>query len=104
FLEGKRQANSCDIGEYVARLSRGDGAIVFEEVLDATMERRERLLLGLRQIEGMTADDFRSLTGDEGEAWKREGLDDGWLRPGAGRIAFTPRGLLLSNELLARLF
>lgn len=100
----RRTANSRDLGEYVSMIGRGADATVFEEEIDPARERRERLFLGLRQVAGIDRKSFEVLTGKEGEEWKRVGIGEGWVLDRGDRIALTPRGFLVSNELISQLF
>lgn len=100
----RRRANARDLGEYLAMIDRGAAATVFEEEIDQARERRERLFLGLRQVVGIDRVSFETLTGKEGEEWKRVGIGEGWVVDRGDRIALTPRGFLVSNELISQLF
>jgi coproporphyrinogen III oxidase-like Fe-S oxidoreductase len=78
--------------------------------LDRPIEReeaaRERLMLGLRLSRGVEADEIERwiagagdpLLGDDYAAW----LDAGVLARREGRVRFTERGFLVSNEVLCR--
>ncbi len=104
FFGSTRLANPTVIGEYIVRLEEGRDPTVFEETIGSEEERHERLLLGLRQTRGMETSELVRLAGKGGIEWKRRGLSEGWLEERQGSIAFTPRGFLLSNDLLSELF
>lgn len=104
FLGGKRFSNVRDPGAYVERMEAGVSAVDFEETIGADEDRRERILLGLRQVSGMDSGEFLELCGKEGSEWIRQGKLEGWVRQSADRVALTPAGFLLSNEYISRLF
>jgi len=103
---GRRRANVSSLPGYIEALENGRRPTALDRELDAEEETSERLMLALRLSEGVDAaelDSFvarspdRNLPGDYG-AWLEEGL----LENRGGRIAFTERGFLLSNEVLCR--
>jgi len=104
FLLGHRFANVRDVGTYVERMETGASPVDFEETIGAEEDRRERILLGLRQVAGMESREFFDLCGKEGSEWVRQGELEGWVRQFGNRIALTPAGFLLSNEYISRLF
>lgn len=104
FLGGRRFANVRDLGAYIERMEAGSSPVDFEETIGAGEDRRERILLGLRQVEGMDSGEFLDLCGKEGSEWIRQGMIEGWVRQSGNRVALTPAGFLLSNEYISRLF
>ena len=101
FIGGKRFANTRDIRRYI---ETSPNAVDFSESLSETESRRELLFLGLRQTGGIHYEDVARLCGQEGIEWIDRGLRDGWLRRSGERVAFTPQGFLLSNDLISQLF
>ncbi len=101
FDGGRRFANTRNMRTYIE--SNGD-AVDFTEVIGDAEGRRERLFLRLRQTSGIHYDELQRLCGQEGIEWLDRGLRDGWLRREGERVAFTPSGFLLSNELISQLF
>jgi oxygen-independent coproporphyrinogen III oxidase len=101
FIGERRFANTRDIRKYIEQSPQaGD----FSEAIGESEAKRETLLLGLRQTSGIIYEDLARLCGQEGIAWIDRGLRDGWLRRADGRVAFTPSGFLVSNELISQLF
>ena len=103
---GRRRANVAALPRYIEELEAGRRPLAADRPLDAEEERRERIFLGLRLAEGVPSGDFAeavlesgdpTLAGDR-EAW----LENGLLEEEAGRVRFTERGYLLSNEILCR--
>ncbi len=101
FVEGKRFANTRDIRRYIRT---SPDAVDFVEELGDDDVRREMLFLGLRQTSGIDYAELERLCGQEVNEWIDRGLRDGWLEQRGARIAFTPSGFLLSNELISQLF
>jgi len=104
FLGGQRFANVRDPGAYIERMEAGASPVDFEETIGADEDRRERILLGLRQVAGMDSGEFLDLCGKEGSEWIRQGKLEGWVKQSGDRVALTPAGFLLSNEYISRLF
>lgn len=98
-----RRGNIRDTEQYLERVRRGESAVEFEEEIDEAKARRERLFLSLRRPEGLCIEEFESLAGSDGTGWRTRGIEQGWLL-NEPRVAFTTRGFLLSNELIAELF
>lgn len=101
FIGGERFANTRDMHRYIATSPK---AIDFVEHLDEADVRRETIFLRLRQTAGIDYAELERLCGQEAEEWINRGLRDGWLEQHGARVAFTPSGFLLSNELLSQLF
>jgi len=104
FESGHRFANVRDLGAYIERMEAGASPVDFEETIGPGEDRRERILLGLRQVEGISSAEFLDLCGKEGTEWIRQGVLEGWVRQAGDRVALTPAGFLLSNEYISRLF
>jgi oxygen-independent coproporphyrinogen-3 oxidase len=101
FIGGERFANTRDIHRYIAT---SPNAIDFLERLGDIDVRRETIFLRLRQSAGIDYAELERLCGQEATEWINRGLRDGWLEQRGARVAFTPSGFLLSNELISQLF
>ena len=103
---GRRRANVSAIPSYVERARRGERPLAFDRALGRDEEETERLVLGLRlsggvareEIEGWIARAADPRLAEDYLSWREAGL----LRASSGRVAFTERGFLLSNEVLCR--
>ena len=67
------------------------------------MAAREKLVFGLRQLDGIDLEDFVASSGFQvdqiaGEALERF-VDAGWLTRDAQRLALTDEGILISDAL-----
>lgn len=103
----RRRANVSALPRYIEELEAGRRPIAMDCPVSPEESARERLFLGLRLSEGVPtgvlADFIResadpTLAGDFA-SWKEGRL----LEESAGRLRFTERGFLLSNEILCRL-
>jgi oxygen-independent coproporphyrinogen-3 oxidase len=107
FISGRRYANITDTTEYVKRLSDGRTAVDAKETIGPIASARETILLGLRTMKGLDLLRFeREYGGDLLRRLERNAVqlrDAGFLRLTDGRLRLTERGILLSDEALARL-
>jgi len=107
FISGKRYANVADTTEYAQRLSSGQSPIGSQETVGPSSSARETVLLSLRTTKGLDLAGFEQEFGDGLlRRLKRNAVplrDAGLLRMEEGRLTLTERGILLSNEALARL-
>ncbi len=100
FMAGRRYANTRDLTRYLEAPGKPD----FAEQLTDVEEKRETIFLRLRQPAGLDYEDVVRLCGKEGVEWIEQGVSAGWLRRDGGRVALTPSGFLLSNDLISQLF
>jgi oxygen-independent coproporphyrinogen III oxidase len=104
--EGRRRANVSTLVRYIADLAAGRRPVAVDSPVSQEEGARERLVLGLRLSEGVPAgevEDFVCGSGDptlagDYASWKEGGL----LGEASGRLRFTERGCLVSNEILCR--
>jgi oxygen-independent coproporphyrinogen-3 oxidase len=107
FLSGQRYANIANIPEYVRRLSGGMKPVDVHECVDASSAAREIVLLGLRTMKGIDLAWFDQEYGHtllqqlEKNAAPLE--QAGLLLVTGGRMKLTDRGILVSDEVFARL-
>lgn len=105
YWQGRRWRNIPDTAEYVRRMiQRGSPAVDFETL--SPLERAgETAMLSLRLLDGIDCDAFRQTTGyDPTDLFAdviRKHTDGGLLTVGNGRIALSPRGLLVGDAVMA---
>jgi len=103
---GRRRANVSSLPGYIEALENGRRPTALDRALDAGQETSERLMLALRLSEGVDAGELESFVAGSPDrtlpADYRAWLEEGLLEERTGRIAFTERGFLLSNEVLCR--
>ncbi len=106
FWGGRRRANVAGLAPYIAALQEGRRPVAIDRAVTAEEEAREQIVLGLRlsdgvpreEIEGWVARSRDAMLRDDYALWRDERL----LEEAAGRIHFTERGFLVSNEILCR--
>jgi oxygen-independent coproporphyrinogen-3 oxidase len=103
---GRRRANVSALTRYVEELAAGRRPVASDAFVSDEESARERLVLGLRLAEGVPAgevEDFIRAAGDPTLADDYASWRDGrLLEEGSGRLRFTERGFLVSNEILCR--
>jgi oxygen-independent coproporphyrinogen-3 oxidase len=105
YIDGRRWSNAADLRAY---LDCGGVRCERREEPDSPADRgAEAFCAGLRLTEGVVLRDLRERYGRVIPAGDDPRIivlcRDGLLCLGGGRLALTPRGRLLSNEVLARL-
>ncbi len=106
FLAGRRFSNELLPARYVSAIAGRGTAVACGEELSDEMLRAERLMLGLRLLDGLELQTFKNALGvDDLAASDRATrlLDDGFLRLQDGRVQIAERGLLVANELIVQL-
>jgi oxygen-independent coproporphyrinogen-3 oxidase len=102
----RRWANLDDLPAYLAAVEAGRTPRAWSRRVDPQEVAKERVMLGLRLARGVERAALRACA--EAVPAFGERLDDfltlGLARPVGGRVRLSPRGWLLSNELLAALW
>ena len=103
FIDGHREANHRSTSTYLRCLREGRNPVQESELLDAEMVARERLVFGLRRLEGVALTRFQRDTGYSvqqlaGDAVTRF-LDMRLLEKTETHLRLTRRGLLVSDSL-----
>jgi oxygen-independent coproporphyrinogen-3 oxidase len=102
----RRRANVSGLPAYLASVGEGRRPLALDRPVGDKEAACERIVLGLRLSQGVPAADVESWIEGEGDPllngdyadWRAEGL----LAEKDGRLRFTERGFLLSNEVLCR--
>jgi oxygen-independent coproporphyrinogen-3 oxidase len=103
---GRRRANVSGLPAYLASLREARRPTALDEPVTPEAAARERIFLGLRLSAGVPAAEIEGWIADTGDPLLA-GDYGGWfeaavLEREAGRVRFTERGFLLSNEVLCR--
>ena len=103
FINGRRESNHRSTSTYLRYLSEGRNPVQESELLDNEMLARERLVFGLRRLEGVALTRFQQDTGYTvqqlaGESVRRF-LDMQLLEETETHLRLTRRGLLVSDSL-----
>ncbi len=107
FISGRRYHNIADTGEYARRLAGGISVVADSERPGSEQASRETVLLSLRTVKGMDLGRYRKEYGPHLLKRLQTNMAPlvaaGLLEEKEGRVILTDRGILLSNEALARL-
>jgi putative oxygen-independent coproporphyrinogen III oxidase len=102
----RRRANTGMTAAYIERLSRSERPTVTDREIEDEEARREAIVLGLRLADGVPSiwvDEWIARKADSHLAIDLARYEEArWLARGEGRIAFTEKGFLVSNEILCR--
>ncbi|MBB5745097.1 radical SAM family heme chaperone HemW [Brevundimonas variabilis] len=103
-LDGHRTATVGHraIRDYVAGVAAGTPWSE-QEPMDATGAAEERILLGLRTVEGVASTVFQALSLSPDDGPMADLIDEGFLRLEKGRVVATPRGRPVLDAVLGRL-
>lgn len=103
FLGGRREINHRSTTTYLNRVLAGQSPVAESEQLGPEDAARERLVFGLRRLEGIDEQEFAAATGFTVEALGGKALPDyvslGLLKREAGRLQLTRKGLLVSDSI-----
>jgi oxygen-independent coproporphyrinogen-3 oxidase len=104
--QGRRWKNVPRLGDWLA--SAGASPAVDVERATPDMAAGERLMMGLRLVDGLPEAEIEAILamGERGAA-RREAIAraeaGGLLQRAVGRVRFTRRGMMVANEVLAAL-
>lgn len=104
-FDGRRRfANLREIGAYLECSEKGASTIDLDEEIGTVEAEEEEIFLSLRRREGIAIDRLVALRGTAAAEWTERGLEAGTVVRRGGSVAFTPRGFIVSSELIAELF
>ncbi len=103
---GRRRGNVSSLERYLEELEAGRRPTAFDLEVGEAEAAREDVYLGLRLASGVPAQKIEAFVSagedvrlwEDYEAWVAEGI----LERREGRVRFTERGFLVSNEVLSR--
>ena len=97
---------SSDTAAWSEKLSSGELAHQYFENLDMDSSLSEHIFLGLRMSDGVSEPEIRNQFGDD--QWQRHELvmqyftENGLMINRNGRYSLSHRGMMVSNQILAR--
>lgn len=107
YVQGRRETNHRSTTKYIERLLSGQSPVAESEQLSDEDRARERLVFGLRSLEGVRRDEFLADTGYEidqlGGREIRQLVELELLAWSADRLHLTRRGLLVSDSIWPQL-
>lgn len=95
FIDGKRYGHTADLFAYAEE--PGGNVQDVEEVSDRKDVLKEKILLGLRLNCGVCLKDIPK------EIPLRKWQRQGWVRLHSDRVSLTPKGMLISNQLIGKI-
>lgn len=102
----RRRANVSALPGYLDALGRGSRPTALDRSLDEEERSKERIVLGLRLRKGVPAVEIEEAVRRSPDETLprdyRDWFEAGLLSADGGRVRFTERGFLLSNEVLCR--
>jgi oxygen-independent coproporphyrinogen-3 oxidase len=103
YVNGVREMNHRSTTTWLQRLAKGESPVAERDEIDAEERARERLVFGLRRLQGIEFADFARQTGFTieqlgGTALQRF-LAQGLLEATPTTLQLTRRGLLISDSL-----
>ena len=103
FVAGRRETNHRSTATYMVRVLGGLSPVAQSEQLGPEDAARERLVFGLRRLEGIDVAAFAATTGfsadDLGGAALTRFVEQGLLDLSGSRLRLTRRGLLVSDAM-----
>lgn len=103
YLDNVRETNHRSTTTWIARLQAGESPVAEREVISWEQRVRDRMVFGLRRLEGIDEAEFRAATDCDIDptfgAPLRKYLEAGLLVREAGRLRLSRQGLLISDAL-----
>ena len=103
FVDGTRSTNHRSTTAYLNRVLKGESPVAESESLDAEMIARERLVFGLRRLEGINIAEFNEQTGFDLESLAGPAVQKccelGLLESSDSNLRLTREGLLVSDSI-----
>ncbi len=107
YFEGRRWSNHRSLKKYQSALEDKQWPVAFEEELSQVQRANEGLMLSLRQVAGFSVPEWEKTFG---MAWPRKNVEEvekiceqGFARWDPPHLALLPEGMLLADEITARL-
>lgn len=103
YVGGRREVNHRSTTTWMERVLASRSPVAEWEELSAEDRAREKLVLGLRRLEGISRDQFARSTGFEidkliGEALRRH-VESGLIEDARDRVRLTREGLFVSDAI-----
>jgi oxygen-independent coproporphyrinogen-3 oxidase len=103
YVDGRREMNHRSTTTYIRRVLAGQSPVAESERLEPEPSARERLVFGLRRMEGVDRDRFAAATGCSLDQLVFEPLQEfvatGLLEDDGQCVRLTRKGLLISDSM-----
>ena len=107
YIDGERRMNHRSTTTYLKRVLAGKSPIAETERLPAADRAKERLVFGLRMIDGVECDEFQVATGYDVDvlvgAELRQLMDLGLVTRTGSHLKLTRDGLLIADSVCGQL-
>jgi oxygen-independent coproporphyrinogen-3 oxidase len=104
YISGARYINVADPSDYIAHIKAGKRAVATSEAITGRQSMGETVMLGLRMIDGLDLDVFRTRYGVELVDVYRSELDAfiarGLIELTSTHLRLTSAGLLVANDVM----
>ncbi len=103
FVGGVREVNHRSTTTWMRRLFAGDSPVAERETIGAELAARERLIFGLRRLEGVDVREFEEVTGFRLDELAGPAIDEflgaGFLEQTGTTLRLSEPGILVSDAL-----
>ena len=103
FIDGVRETNHGSVTNYIKRIMAGQSPVQETERLSPEQNAFERLVIGLRQVEGVDKSRFSTATGYQVDSLIKniasQLLEHGLVRSTPEAIQLTQRGIMLYDSV-----
>ncbi len=94
FVKNKRFGNTKNLDEYIKRVKEGKKPVLFQENLSQEDIQKEKIILGLRTVEGVDKDLIKN------KEKLNILLEEGFLEKKGRKISLSEKGVLVSNYVI----
>ena len=108
LVDGVRRTNHRSARTYLKRILSGESPVMETEPLSTDTIARERIMLGLRRIDGLPLDGFERVVGrsldDFAPGVSEKMQARGWVTVDTERLTLTREGRFVADEVIAAFF
>ncbi|SNZ10151.1 oxygen-independent coproporphyrinogen-3 oxidase [Persephonella hydrogeniphila] len=98
YVDNIRFGNTKNLSEYMEKVNKGKKPVVFKEVIDEEEEKKEKIFLGLRLVEGIELHLIENRMD-----FVNSIVNQNLAKIENNRLILTPEGIMLSNYISSRL-
>lgn len=106
YIQGRRYSNEQDLNKYIQNVNNNIDPCVWTHTNTKNDEISEYMFTGLRLTKGIKLTDFSNRFGISIDTIFKEEMEEmqkgGWLNISNGRMCLTPKGIDVSNRIMAQ--